>query len=397
MKSGLKKGMIPALSLAAAVAIATPGYAADNREKIEEVQIDLEWDAEPAAYEDIGSITATVASDEVYEISEAAEYYDTNDDEWERGETPVVRLEVSVKSAYLNDYKFTSSTDVDPDGCHSKYKSKKVLDDGSTLRIDLKLRKVSGELPDIEDARWDDDDTVAAWDSLDDADKYEVKLYRNGVTVTTITTNNNEFDFYPYMNRSGDYTFKVRGICNSDDERSDWSDESEDLYISSRDVYTGAAPTTNYYMNTSGGSSHGGPASGYSGTHNPGWVQDAIGWTFWQNGQALKDTWLFVDNNWFYLGSNHYMMTGWIYVDNNWFHLNTVSDGTKGAMLSGWQNIGGVIYYLNPISDGTKGAMKTGYQTIDGKNYYFDTSNGSLWMNRTVPDGRWADSQGVIH
>ena len=59
-------------------------------------------------------------------------------------------------------------------------------------------------------------------------------------------------------------------------------------------------------------------------------------------------------------------------------------------------DINGVVYYLNPVSDGTKGALKVGYQVIDGNTYYFDTSNGSLWMNRTVPAGRWADSNGVV-
>ena len=66
-------------------------------------------------------------------------------------------------------------------------------------------------------------------------------------------------------------------------------------------------------------------------------------------------------------------------------------------MKTGWLNLGGTYYYLNPISDGTRGARKTGYQNIDGKWYFFDLNTGALWMNRTVPNGKWADANGVIN
>ena len=388
MKLNFKHIMIPALAVVTALSMSVPAYA-DDREKISTIKLKVDCGEEPEAGDDIGSVDVTISSgDAKCYISEAPEYYDTNDDEWERGEIPVIRLELEAH----DDYKFTSSTKVSVSGYHSDLKSKKVLNSGDGLRVDIKLRKVSGDLEEVEDLEWDG--RRAEWDDVEDADKYEVKLYRNGTAVTTITTSGNSFNFYPYMTRSGDYTFKVRAISNSDGEKSEWSSESEEYYMSSADVYTGSAPTTTDY--TSSTTSSGSSPANSSASYNAGWAQDAIGWTFWQNGQALKNTWLYVDNNWFYMGSNNYMMTGWIYVDNNWFYLNPISDGTKGAMLSGWQNINGVVYYLNPVSDGTKGALKVGYQVIDGNTYYFDTSNGSLWMNRTVPDGRWADSNGVV-
>lgn len=389
MKLNFKRIMIPALAIVTALSMSVPAYAADDREKISSIKLKVDCGEEPEAGETVGDVKVTISSgDSKCHISEEPEYYDTNDDEWERGEVPVIRLELEA----YDDYKFTSSTKVSVSGYHSDLKSKKVLNSGDGLRVDIKLRKVGGDLEEAEDLEWDG--RRAEWDDVEDADKYEVKLYRNGTAVTTITTSGNSFNFYPYMTRSGDYTFKVRAISNSDGEKSEWSSESEEYYMSSADVYTGSAPTTTDY--TSSTTSSGSSPANSSASYNAGWAQDAIGWTFWQNGQALKNTWLYVDNNWFYMGSNNYMMTGWIYVDNNWFYLNPISDGTKGAMLSGWQNINGVVYYLNPVSDGTKGALKVGYQVIDGNTYYFDTSNGSLWMNRTVPDGRWADSNGVV-
>lgn len=103
-----------------------------------------------------------------------------------------------------------------------------------------------------------------------------------------------------------------------------------------------------------------------------GWIQDKTGWRYRQaDYQLAVSTWIFVDNNWFYLNGQGYMMTGWIFVDNNWF-------------------------YLNPVSDGTRGAMKTGYQQVDGNWYYFDPGQGFLWKNQRVPDGRWADGNGIL-
>lgn len=391
MKLSLKRGAFTVLAALMALSFSVPAYAA-TPEKISSVKLKVDCGEEPEAGDEVGSVNVELSSGNTKcYISEDAEYYDTNDDEWERGEIPVIRLELEVTDSDL--YKFTSSTKVSVSGFHSELKSKSVKDSGKTLRVDIKLRKVGGPLEDVDDIEWSG--KKATWDNVDGADKYEVKLYRNGSSVTTITTTGESFNFYPYMTKSGDYTFKVRAISNSDGEKSEWSDESDEYYISSSDVYTGAPPTTNNYTgsnSSSGSGSSGGPSNNSSG----GWVQDNIGWTFWQNGQALKNTWLYVDNNWFYLGNNYYMLTGWIYVDNNWFYLNPISDGTKGAMKTGLQSINGAVYYLNPVSDGTKGAMKTGYQVINGQTYYFDTSNGAMWVNRTAPNGKWISSNGII-
>lgn len=390
MKLKFKRILIPVLAAVTALSLSVPAYAADQ--KISTVKLKVEIGEEPEAGDDVDDnpgVSISTGGDKC-EIGDAPEYYDTNDDEWERGEIPVIRLELDAKEGW----KFTSSTKVSVSGFHSELKSKSVKDSGKTLRVYIKLRKVGGPLDDVEDLEWSG--KTAKWDDVDGANKYEVKLYRNGSSVTTITTNSERFDFYPYMTKSGDYTFKVRAISTSDGEKSEWSDESDEYYISSSEVYKGAPPTTNDYTNSSStsGTSGSGPVSSAQST---GWVQDNLGWTFWQNGQALRNTWLYVDNNWFYLGDNYYMMTGWIHVDNNWFYLNPVSDGTKGAMKTGLQNINGAIYYLNPVSDGTKGAMKTGYQLINGNYYFFDTSNGTMWFNRYAPNGKWIDANGVVH
>ena len=58
----------------------------------------------------------------------------------------------------------------------------------------------------------------------------------------------NSYNFYPYMTKEGDYTFKVRTVPHTDDEKrygdkSGWV-ESGDLYIDEDDVSDGTGQDT---------------------------------------------------------------------------------------------------------------------------------------------------------
>ncbi|MEF9955362.1 MAG: hypothetical protein RR785_08900, partial [Clostridium sp.] len=302
---------------------------------------------------------------------------------------PVVRVELTAKSDYY--FGSMSKKKIRVSGLHGEYKSSKVLDGGNVLQIDIKLRKVAGDLSDIEENYWDN--KTAVWTEVDDADKYEVKLYRGTRTVTTVTTTGGRYNFHSHMTSPGEYSFKVRAVSTSDSEKSAWTDVSEDLYISANEVYTGGA--------TNPGNNNGGPNSGNNGGQNisgKGWNLNQYGWCYLQNdGTFAKNKWVYVDNNWFYLDATGFMATGLQSIDGRVFYLNPVSDGTKGAMKTGFQNIGGGIYYFNSASDGTKGAMLTGYQNINGNWYFFDTANGMMWANRTAPNGKIIDGAGVVH
>ena len=294
--------------------------------------------------------------------------------EWERGDKPVIYLTIEAKDGYqLSGTKLSATK--------SAYKVTKRSGDKSEWKVKITMSAVDGDLDTVEDLSWSN--RTATWDSVSDASKYEVKLYRNSSTVTTVTTTGTSYNFYPYMTKSGDYTFKVRAVDGSD--KGEWSDESDEYYMNSSDVYTGTPPTDN----SSGGST---PANA-----NGQWVNSIYGWSYYINGVPVKNNWVYVDNEWYHLNANGFMDTDWIYTDNNWFYLNPVSDGTRGKMLTGWQQIGPYKYYLNPVSDGTRGARKTGYQFIDGAWYLFDLNSGALWTNMVTPNGMVADANGVLH
>ena len=168
MKLSLKRGAFTVLAALMALSFSVPAYAA-TPEKISSVKLKVDCGEEPEAGDEVGSVNVELSSGNTKcRISEDAEYYDTNDDEWERGEIPVIRLELEVTDSDL--YKFTSSTKVSVSGFHSELKSKSVKDSGKTLRVDIKLRKVGGPLEDVDDIEWNG--KKATWDNVDGADKF---------------------------------------------------------------------------------------------------------------------------------------------------------------------------------------------------------------------------------
>ena len=361
---------IAALSAAALLALgmSVTAFAKDDIEDVSG-RLEIRFDGEePEAGDNMDIPGYTVTNWPTGVINQVSdEYFDDEEDEFTRGTKPVICLEFEAESGY--DFDKYSKSSVKVSGMHTKLKKIKKDDDDTTLIVYIEMREISGDLEEPDEVEWSD--KTATWSQVDDANKYEVKLYRNDGLVQTVSTTNDYYDFYSYMTKTGDYYFKVRAICTSDDEKSEWV-ESDNIDIDSSEVYT-----------ISGGS-------------GAGWIQDANGWWYRNaDGSSVVNAWLFVDNNWFHFNRNGYMQTDWQFIDNRWFYLNPVSDGTRGAMKTGWQQINGVWYYLNPVSDGTRGAMMTGYQTIDGKTYYFDDS-GAMWANRTAPNGRYLDASGAM-
>ena len=173
-----------------------PAYGAVQREQVTGIKLTVSCDPKPEAGNEIGAVTVA-QMDERISITDPAVYYNTRDSVWIRGEIPVIRLELSVKDT--SKYRFTSAARVSVSGCQSEIRSKRVLDGGDSLRVEIKLKKVTGPIEDVADYFWEG--MTAQWSDNGDADRYEVRLYRGSSLVTTITTSRNQFDFYPYMSR----------------------------------------------------------------------------------------------------------------------------------------------------------------------------------------------------
>ena len=59
-----------------------------------------------------------------------------------------------------------------------------------------------------------------------------------------------------------------------------------------------------------------------------GWIESDKGWQYKDEaGNLLKDSWLEIENIWYYLGEDGTMQTGWQQIDGEWYYL-----GNDGIM-----------------------------------------------------------------
>ena len=200
---------------------------------------------------------------------------------------------------------------------------------------------------------WEDDDPMVGdyafiinpewngrkgtWQVEGRASRFQVRLYRNDkrVSLNNNETTSTSFNFSSYMTSSGDYYFEVRAYARSSGSWGDWVQSDEE------------------YFKGSGGSSD--PVSpSYPISTVNGWSAVPGGWSYYRNGNPVKNDWVLDGQFWY------------------WFDGN-------GKMLTGWQWINRKCYYLNPNSA----------PNAAGFPY------GACWMNGTTPDGYTVNASGA--
>ena len=225
---------IAVLSMAAVMALgmSVTALAKDDTKEVKG-RLEIRFDGEePKAGDtmDIPGYTVSHYPEGVrHEVTD--EYFDNEEDEFQRGTEPVICLEFESEDDY--DFDGFTKSDVKVSGMHTELKKVKKEDDDTTLIVYIEMRKISGDLEEPDETEWSG--YTATWGQVEDADKYEVKLYRNDNLVTTVTTPNDYYEFYSYMTKTGDYSFKVRAIHSGDNEKSEWV-ESDEIYLAKEDV-----------------------------------------------------------------------------------------------------------------------------------------------------------------
>lgn len=418
------------LTLAGAV----PALAAD---RIETIQLDIQYNGELSAGKPFGSVDVTTDSDQ-YEINDV--YILNEGDYWLGGDTP----EIEIDLVATNGYEFSSSYSksdytITSNDVNAKYKrGKRDSSDRGYFSVFVTLQKVSGNLSDSQDLYWDY--YTANWTDVPGADRYEVRLYRGSNQVTTVKTDSNFYDFTGRMTSKGYYRFRVRALSDGD-VIGTWSSYSEDIYIDADEArdnrdydddwdddcydsyynrcYSGGPGTVGHYNPNYPGTT---PTNGNT------WVSTAQGWRYrFGNRSYAYNGWQLIDGKYYFFNNAGYMMTGWLRLDNGWYYLDPGSGamqtgwqfingswyymGSSGQMLLGWQYIGDKWYYLN-----LDGAMVTGWNYINDLWYYMDES-GAMWSNgwfqidgkmyylydsgamaanTITPDGHYVDSSGAM-
>lgn len=354
----------------------------------------------------------------------AAEWVDKNSKEITAGDEP--RMKVTLEPSDVSEYYFLAS-----------YKSSNVKisggsfvsarRDGDSLVVTLRMKAIKGDYDAPKDAYWNEKNLgEARWDKPEnDSGYYELQLLRDEKSVHKVAkVSGKSYNFYPYMTKEGEYTFKVRTIPGTDAQskygkKSDWV-ESGSLEITDRYVSDGKGQQTKDSSVVKG-------AKG-----KVGWAEESGVWTYrYPDGRLYTDGWLELDGYWYYFNSDGVMVTGWQQIDgrqyylygdgqmalgwvkvaDRWYYLRPETEGDEpkgsmvppgwrvigpyyyyfnedGSLYTGWLHEGGKLYYLNTVDNSLQGAMFTGWIHRDEKTYFAD-SNGEILEGWNEIDGDW--------
>lgn len=370
-----------ALSIAA-LAFSFPSLAS-TKTKLKSVTVNLSLEGE----QEVGDSAPTnlmtylnVPDDANYKITDA-DWTNSDSDEWQYGSIPTMEITVEPKNS---NYEFSSGLKVHVDS-DTKMKSASIKRNGSDeATVTIKLKSVGGGLAVPDDIGWKST-YVASWDSVDGRKNYQVKLYRGGSLVTTVTTNSTSYNFSADMNRTGDYTFKVRAVASKSSENSEWSDESDEMEITTSNVSNGTVVSvpSQGTQQTAPGVVNVQPTTAVQNTTGlaEGWHQDGNGWFYIHGSKLLTNTWLRdADYHWYHLGQNGYMSTGWYHdYDGKWYFLKTNVGGPYGSMATGLYTINNKNYYFSETAGGPYGSMVTGLTNINGQQHYLGADGQLMW------------------
>lgn len=296
------------------------------------------------------------------------------------GDTITLKFYADITSG-SGTYIFTSKSKasvVATDNSEIKVKSVSTQRDGYYgLKVTVTLKPLKGQYSEPENLEWKSGNTLgqATWSKPEDENcsgSYDIRLKRNDKSVVSFSNvSGTSMNFYPWMEREGDYTFEVRCVSNGNTsgKSSEWA-VSDSQYIDEKHISDGTGK-----FDPSGTGSGGDPGTGTSGnTTQVGWVKSGNIWYYrYPDGTYRKNGWEKVSGKWYYFDASGAMKTGWVTVNGQTYYL----DATGGDMKTGWiKTSDGQWYYMNPDpSSSTQGAMlKNQFADINGKTYYFGAS-----------------------
>ena len=339
--------------------------------------ISITLDVAPVPGEDLPALHYGYTGDTGYEVKiPSNERYEIVSAEWgskideaELGGTYTIKITLET----LNDYRFSSS-----------YSSSKVTVRGGDfvsakrqgsgkLLVTVKTDPAEGSLDEPEEVYWSSGKYTSSkfgyadWEKVEGA-AYDVYLYRGSKNVKKVTDlHTSSYNFYPYMTKEGDYSFKVRTVPHTEEEKkrgkkSEWT-EAGDLYIAENEVSDGSGQENGDGSTPSGGNT------------DVGWRKEGDTWYFkYPDGNYQKNGWLRWNDKWYLFDETGRMVTGWKQTNSGWYYL-----GESGDMKTGWVKSNNIWYYMNPNQDGPEGAMvKNSWLTIDGKTYFMNESGAMV-------------------
>lgn len=314
-------------------------------------------------------------------------------DGWAIGDKPKVKIYLHAKSGYYFN-KTNGKGKVSVSG--AQYTSAKIADNKETLVVSVDLKPVAGQYRSPDYAEWVGYPYgKVQWAAVSGIDTYELILYRNGNVVAGIEkVVGNTFDFFPYMDQTGDYRYRVRGIPR-DSIQAEYILPTEWTGSASQYIGKDETPSGWYGWN---GTTVGNSKPAY------GWQKNEEGWWYQEANSYPADAWKEIDGKWYlfdyrgymlsgwqnrgglwyYLSENGEMQNGWLQNERQWYYLRE-----DGAAVTGWNTIDGKTYFMN-----NQCAILYGWWLIDGKWYYFDKESGAMVRDAWI-EGYYINSDGV--
>ncbi len=317
------KKTIAILSTAVFMAALPLSSIAATQTNISSVSLVIDSDIEAGSSS--SDVTVTTSSSK-YSVDETS-VTNTPNDEWEDGDKPKLKVYLEADDDYYFASGFSKSS-VSISGSDGTVTSVSRSSSSELIvYITLDALDEDGDSSDydltVSELEWSESTGTASWEDADDANKYEVRLYRGSSTATAVfTTTSSSYDFSSYITSSGYYTFKVRGVYNSSNKGS-W-EESDSWYVSS-------SVAEEISSNSSSSSSSSNGSSGPGTTVSTGaWLKDNNGWWYCNADKSYTvSNWQSIDGNWYYFNEYGYMVTGWVSWNSKWYYC-----GSNGTMYS---------------------------------------------------------------
>lgn len=255
--------------------------------------------------------------------------------------------------------------------------------DGDNLLVVLRVRPVKGDFDSPKEVYWNENNLgEARWTAGDnDSGYYELQLFRDRKSVYQVTEiASRSYNFYPYMTKTGDYSFKVRTIPKTDAQKQ-YGNKSDF-------VESGEVQITDRYVSDGKGQQKNGSTVVPGTKEQVGWFKEGSIWRYrYPDGSICRSRWAEIDGYWYYFDENGNMMTGWQNIGGHYYYLHA-----GGQMAVGWLKVDGRWYYLRPEGEDGRyplGSMAAGGWRVIGPYYFYFNGDGSLYTGWLLQGGKW--------
>lgn len=214
-----------------------------------------------------------------------------------------VTCEITLSAS--DDYYFNtmSKKNIKVSGLEANCTKASRKDSGKTLVLTVQLPGIKTKVRMVETAYWNEEG-FAVWEKADNAEVYEVRLYRDGKsTGKTYETTSTKFNFYPLMTKPGSYYYTVR--AKDYDGESSKRTESDTITINEAQA---ARFKEKYAIEYEIVDVESGPSANRN-ILNGGWQQEnGRYWYRMDDGMMPQGNWMQIGEDWYWFDEDGYMI-----------------------------------------------------------------------------------------